>query len=186
MKPLLPHVGTTSSADVNDGCAHNNRANHPWASIQRFNLSPFVPGDGGLTVHPRPTSIRASKNIFWRHQFAFRSLVICHTLILPLSSVAAWSQWGLSALQWPHHGAKNSTIQASLLCSTSSSKLLSVSSITSLPSPPVLFLPPLPVLVLPPNLADTVLLSSSIAASARPCAVRAPDRIDIKLSLVLL
>lgn len=45
--------------------------------------------------------------------------------------MAAFKYSGTRALQWPHQGAKNSTIQTASLCSTSLSKFEAVKLTTS-------------------------------------------------------
>lgn len=51
--------------------------------------------------------------------------------ILALRALAAFEYSGTKDLQWPHQGAKNSTIQIPSLCRTSLSKFDGVSSTTS-------------------------------------------------------
>lgn len=104
---------------------------------------------------------------------------------LPLSSEAAAFHCGSRLLQCPHHGAKNSTSQISLLLRTRSSKLASVSSTTSFPDPPPPRFPdpdPDPLLLLPddfpPSRAETAFLASARTESAIAWAVLCPAKIN--------
>lgn len=105
--------------------------NNTYVKLQRWTLYSII-------IHNTSKHIRRQYNVHTWNRLAIIVWTVASTaptLTFPLSSVAAWAQCGARLLQWPHHGAKNSTSHMSLLFNTSSSKLLSVSSTTSLESP---------------------------------------------------